>query len=58
MLFFEVIVLILPKNIYVSKGEDDIRLVYTFTALIMNNFLCVPTFYMLLLDNVIALATH
>ena len=43
---------------YVTKGEDDIRLVYYLMALVLNAYLWEPTFWMKSVDNVLDVATH
>ena len=51
-------VLSLTALFYVTKGEDDIRLIYDLTDLGMNDALWAPKFWMPLVDNVLDVATH
>ena len=52
-----VAVLSLTALFYVPKGDDDIRLVCDLTALVLNDALWAPTFWMMLVDNVLSVFT-
>ena len=52
-----VAVLSLTALFYVPKGDDDIRLVCDLTALGLNDALWAPTFWMMLVDNVLSVFT-
>ena len=51
-------VLSLTALFYVPKGEDDIRLVYDLTALVLNDAFWVPTFWMPSVETFLDVATH
>ena len=51
------IVVNLTALFYVPKGDDDIRLVCDLTALGLNDALWAPTFWMMLVDNVLSVFT-
>ena len=51
-------VLRLTALFYFPKGEDDIRMVYNITALVLNYALWYPKFWMPSVDNVLDVATH